>query len=331
MTRRRLLRLLPWVLGAALLVWGIRFVSLDEVVAILRRLQLWQIAVLIAANAVVLATISARWWWLLAGAGHRLPFLSLMGYRVAAFGLSYFTPGPHVGGEPLQVLLVEKNHDVPRSAALAAVALDKAVEFSVNFAFLLLGIAAALQWRVVPRETGQQALGLAAALLALPLLYVGLAARGVSPLSRAFAPLAGRWPRLSPAAATLAESERLVGRTFRRAPRTLIAAVLFTLVSWAALIAEYWLMARFLGVSLTLPQLVVTLTAARISILLLIPAGLGALELSQALAFGALGLDPAFGISLGLLIRARDMALGLFGLWWGGRLVGKWASRSVGQ
>ena len=72
--RRRLLRLLPWVLGAALLVWGIRFVSLDEVVAILRRLHLWQIAVLVVANAVVLATISARWWLLLAGAGHRLPF-----------------------------------------------------------------------------------------------------------------------------------------------------------------------------------------------------------------------------------------------------------------
>jgi uncharacterized protein (TIRG00374 family) len=325
------LRLLPWIIGAALLVWGIRFVSWDEVAAILRRLQPWQIAVLVVANAVVLAAISARWWWLLAGAGHRLPFLPVVGYRLAVFGLSYFTPGPHVGGEPLQLLLVEKNHAVPRSGALAAVTLDKAIEFGVNFAFLLLGIAAALQWRVVPQETGRQALGLAATLLALPLFYLVLAARDVHPLARAFAPLAGRWPRLSPAAATLAESESLVGSTIRRAPRTFVAAVLITLVSWAALIAEYWLMVRFLGTSLTLPQLVVSLTAARISILLLLPAGLGALELSQALAFGALGLDPALGISLGLLIRARDTALGLFGLWWGGRAVRQWVSRSVGQ
>ncbi len=323
--RRRLLRLLPWVLGVALLVWGIRFVSLDEVIAILRRLQLWQIAVLVVANGVVLATITARWWWLLAGAGHRLPFLSLLGYRLAVFGLSYFTPGPHVGGEPLQVLLVEKNHGVPRSAALAAVALDKAIEFTVNFVFLLLGIAAALQWRVVPQETGQQALGLAATLLALPLLFLGLTARGVYPASRGLTPLARRWPRLSSLAATVADSEQLIGRTFRAAPRTFIAAVVITLISWAALIAEYWLMVRFLGTALTLPQLIVALTAARISILLLLPAGLGVLELSQALAFGALGLDPALGISLGLLIRARDTALGLFGLWWGGRAVGQWA------
>lgn len=324
------MRVLPWLLGAALLIWGIRFVSLDEVVDILRRLRLWQIAVLVVANAVVLATISGRWWLLLAGAGRRLPFLPLVGYRLAVFGLSYFTPGPHVGGEPLQVLLVEKNHGVPRSAALAAVALDKAIEFTVNFAFLLLGIAAALQWRVVPRTAGQQALGLAAALLVLPLLYLGLTARGFHPASRGFAPVARRWPRLASAAATVAESERMIGRTFRAAPRPFIAAVAVTFLSWAALIAEYWLMASFLGTNLTLPQLVVALTAARISILLLLPAGLGALELSQALAFGALGLDPAFGISLGLLIRARDTTLGLFGLWWGGRVVGKWASRSVG-
>jgi hypothetical protein len=37
------------------------------------------------------------------------------------------------------------------------------------------------------------------------------------------------------------------------------------------------------------------------------------------LAFGAMGLDPAVGISAGLLIRARDTLLGAAGLWWGSR------------
>lgn len=43
-------------------------------------------------------------------------------------------------------------------------------------------------------------------------------------------------------------------------------------------------MIHFLGLDLTLPQLVTTLTAARLAILLLLPAGLGALELSQVIA-----------------------------------------------
>ena len=80
-------------------------------------------------------------------------------------------------------------------------------------------------------------------------------------------------------------------------------------------------MIAYLGVSLSLLQLITALTAARIAILLLLPAGIGALEASQALAFGAMGLNPALGISASLLIRGRDVILGTIGLWWGSRKV----------
>ena len=71
----------------------------------------------------------------------------------------------------------------------------------------------------------------------------------------------------------------------------------------------------FFGVSLSLPQRVVALMATRLSILMFWPAGLGALETGQATAFAPLGLVPAVGISAALLIRLRDMKLGLLGLW----------------
>lgn len=318
--RRRLLRLLPWLIGAALLALSIRAVSVAELLATLARLRLWQFVALAAANAVVLATITGRWWILLCGIGYRLPFRALFAYRLAAFGLSYFTPGPHVGGELLQVLMVEREHGVARSDALAAVALDKGIEFTVNLTILLLGIAAVLQWRIVPQGAALQALGLAVALLALPTTYLGATAFGIYPGTRVLGSLARRWSRLTPTVLTVADSERRVGHYLRRAPRPFLAAIAVTLVGWGALIAEYWLMIHFLGVDLTLPQLVTALTAARISILLFLPAGLGALEASQATAFGLLGLDPAVGLSASLLIRLRDTLLGLLGLWWwGGR------------
>jgi len=94
--------------------------------------------------------------------------------------------------------------------------------------------------------------------------------------------------------------------------------LLISMVSWAAMLGEYWLMLRLLGLNLTPIQAISTLTAARIAILLPLPAGLGTLEASQVLALGALGLNPAAGISLSLLIRVRDVALGGLGLWWGG-------------
>ena len=323
--RRRLVRGLPWLLSAALLAVVIRLVPVNEVIAALRQLRPGEVAVLIVANGVVLLAITTRWALLLRGQGYSVPFTDLFGYRLAVFGLSYFTPGPHIGGEPLQLLLVEREHGVPRSVALAAVALDKAIEFGVNFTFLLLGIAAVLRWRIVPADAARQALGLVAALLALPVLYVVATAAGRFPAARLTHRLAGARllrplaTRLLAAVVVVEAGERQVGAFYRRAPLAFAAALGVTLLGWLALVGEFWLMIRFLGLDLMLPQLVTALTAARLSILLLLPAGLGALELSQAMAFGALGLDPSVGIAAGLLIRARDTLLAGFGLWWGGR------------
>jgi glycosyltransferase 2 family protein len=327
---RRSFRFLPWIIGLLVMAWLIRSVSLEAIVESLRQLQWWQIAVLIVANLLVLLTMSGRWWILLAGQGYRLPFFHVLGYRLAVFGLSYFTPGPHVGGEPLQVLLVEKENHVPRTAAVAAVALDKTIELSMSLTLLFLGVGAILEWRILPEETGRQAMGAVGALLMMPLLYLGVTAVGFYPLTRLLRPLAN-WPilarrraRLISATATLEISERQIGEYYRRAPRALALAVLVSLLGWVVVIAEYWLMILFLGVKMTLPQLVTTLTAARLSSLFLLPAGLGALEFSQTFSFGLLGLDPAIGLSASLLIRIRDSLLGAFGLWWGSRHISAW-------
>jgi glycosyltransferase 2 family protein len=327
---RRSLRLLPWMIGLLLVAWMIRSVSLEAIVVNLRQLQGWQIAVLIIANLLVLLAICGRWWILLAGEGYRIPFFQVFGYRLAVFGLSYFTPGPHMGGEPLQVLLVEKEHQVPRSAAVAAVTLDKTIELSMSLALLFLGVGAILEWRILPEETGRQALGAVGALLLMPLMYLGVTAAGFYPMTRLVHPLAN-WPilarrraRIISATRTLETSERQVGEYYRRSPRAFALAVLVSLLGWLVIIAEYWLMILFLGVEMTLPQLVTTLTAARLSSLFLLPAGLGALEFSQTFSFGFLGLDPAVGLSASLLIRTRDSLLGAFGLWWGSRHISAW-------
>jgi uncharacterized membrane protein YbhN (UPF0104 family) len=325
--RQRLVRWALWLFGLGLFAWVLRTVSLGEVWLVLRQLRLWEIGLLGIANLAVLLAITTRWWLLLGGLGYRLPLWRLLEYRLAVFGLSYFTPGPHVGGEPLQVLLVERD-GVPRPSALAAVTLDKVIEFTINFAILLLGLALILRWQLFDQTLGRQAFAVGAVLVMLPVLYLSATVVGRRPLAALFPPLAGwgplgRWSQqLAAAGWAVADGETQVAAFVRRAPGTMGLAVGATLISWVAMIAEYWLMVAFLGVRLTLPELVTTLTAARIAILLFLPAGLGALEFSQALAFGALGYNPAVGAGVSLLIRARDTLLGGIGLWLGGRRLG---------
>lgn len=86
---------------------------------------------------------------------------------------------------------------------------------------------------------------------------------------------------------------------------------------------EYWLLAFFLGVTLSAFELIIGLAAVRIAYLLLFPVGLGVLEAGQVAAVRALGFPAALRISLSLVIRFRDVVFTSFGLWLGMRMLMK--------
>ncbi len=324
----RLRLILPWLIALALVAWVLMRVPLTQTRASLSRLTPGGLLVLTGFNALVLLTLPARWWLIWRGLGHRLPFVSLLGARLAAFGLSYFTPGPQFGGEPLQVLLPERRHGVPRPTAVAAVVLDRSLELLVNFSFLLVGAAILAQgslgsaWRLL------DALPLLAGLFLLPASYLGAIWAGWRPLSRLLN-LARRLFRGSRAATSLARWERLQAGLWaaeteaaalcRRRPAALAAALGASVLHWSLLMAEFWVMFHILGLRLDLWTGIVVLLAARLAILLPVPGGLGTLEAGLVVALEALGLDPALGLSAALIIRARDVLLAGFGLWWGTR------------
>lgn len=339
LNKRRLLPLLPWIIAPLLLVWVLRAVPLEEAWAILQQISLIELLALALLNVLVLLSFSGRWWIILRSQGHRIPYLRLVGYRLAAFGVTYFTPGPQFGGEPVQVYLPEKRDGVPRSTAVAAVTLDKTLELLVNFAFLAGGVALIAQRRLLSADAERVALAAALILFAVPplfLLAIWAGGRPMTRLAQAAVWPVQAWRRRSPGIRTTAGSdriERLLGgvaasetqvRAFcRQHPAALAAAMGVTLLSWLGMIAEYWLALWVLGIVLSPVEVIVSLTAARIAFLAALPAGLGALEASQVLALGALGANPAAGLSLSLLIRLRDTALAAAGVAWGLRLAGQ--------
>lgn len=332
--KRRLLPLLLWVIAPLLLAWVLRAVPLAEALAILRQLNLAELLGLALLNGLVLLSFSGRWWIILRSQGHRIPYLRLAGYRLAAFGVTYFTPGPQFGGEPVQVYLPETRDGVPRSTAVAAVALDKSLELVANFAFLAGGVALIVRQELFPDAVERPALAVAVALLALPLLFLLAVWAGGYPLTRLARAVtwpARAWQRPQAGAAPgrnqrlvggVEASERQVMAFCRHQPAALAAALGVTLLSWLGMFAEYWLALWALNIHLTPVQAIVAMTAARVALLAALPAGLGALEASQVLIFGALGVNPAAGLSLSLLIRLRDTAVAALGVWWGLRLAG---------
>jgi uncharacterized protein (TIRG00374 family) len=305
---------------ALLLWWALKNIPLVEIWDALRQLKLWQIGALLGLNALVLVAMTARWWVILRAENPALPFLQLVRYRLAVFGLSYFTPGPQVGGEPLQVIYLQRNHGVTFARATAAVIMDKLLEFLANFILLGVGLMAALRVGLITRGS-TQAIGsliLLAAILLWPLIHLVLLYQGRYPVSaviRAAMSLTKKqkWMRL------IIVSERMAGAFTRRHPRSLLGALGFSLLAWAGMAAEYFMMAGFLQAQLTGEQTLAALTAALFAFLMPLPGGLGALEASQVYVMTAFGHPAAIGIGISLLMRARDILNGGLGLLLAGR------------
>ncbi len=320
--RGRWLRTLMWLAALALLIGVLQTVSLAKVGTVLGRLGIGAALALVMANGLALVTMTGRWWLLLRLEGYSIPYLTMVGYRLAAFGVSYFTPGPQFGGEPLQVYLVRRHHRVPTETAIAAVTLDKLLELLVNFSFLAGGAGLIARQQLVATPVAGVLVAFSVSLLALPIGLMAMLASGQRPLAcllRLVQPFFGRWPqRFETALVITRAAENQTTAFYRQHPGGLVLALTASTVSWAVLVGEYWLMLQLLGAELTLLQTLAALTAARLAILFPLPGGLGVLEASQVVAMTVLGLDPAIGLSAGALIRLRDVLLGGLGLWWGG-------------
>jgi len=323
---RRLLWITVLWLGVPLLLWwALRSVPLQKIWETLQGLALWQIAALLLLNVAVMLTFSGRWWFILRGLGYSTNYLTLAAYRLSAFGVSYFTPGPQFGGEPLQVYAVTRNENVPGTTSAAAVALDKLLEMVVNFAFIATGVVLTLQVWTRTAGLSIEALGVSLFLLMLPVGYLIATWRGMKPLTWILHHLPRRYrdrEGMQRLERSLAESESQAGNLIRERPASLIYALLISLVSWGGQMLEYWLSAHFLGLSLTPLQLVSIMTAAYAAFLSPLPGGLGALEAGQVWMLEALGLDPAVGLSIALIIRARDVLFGVTGLSLAGMMLG---------
>jgi len=312
---RTLRTLIVYIILILLLWWALRTVPLIEIWDALKQLSLWQIVVLLVLNALVLLAMTGRWWVIVRAENPATPFLKLLRYRLAVFGLSYFTPGPQVGGEPLQVIYLQRNHGVSFARATAAVIMDKLLEFLANFILLGIGLTAAFRVGLVSRS-GTQAIGsliLLAAILLWPLIHLILLYQGrypVSALIRAAMSLTKKqkWMRL------IIVSERMASAFTRRHLNSLLAALGFSLLSWAGMAAEYFMMAGFLQAQLSAEQTLVALTAALFAFLMPLPGGLGALEASQVYVMTRFGHPAAIGIGISLLMRTRDILNGGLGL-----------------
>jgi len=308
-----------YFLLAALLFFALRNAPLTEIWLALKKLHLWQIITLFGINVIIYLLISLRWWLIVHAEKKDISFLPLLAIRVAVFGVSYFTLGPQVGGEPLQVLYLQRNYGMTYTRATSTVVMDKLLEFLANFILLSFGLTAILQAGILSANGSRSILSLSALIILLlwPPTHIFFMYNGKYPISAFLRKFSN-----SKFVRFVAASERMAGTFCRRHLSSLAAAIFVSVLAALGMVIEFFLITSFLGIRLSFWQTIAAWTAGWLAFLVPLPGGLGALEASQVFALGAFGISAAPAIGVTLLIRARDLLIGGLGLILAGRGIG---------
>lgn len=320
--RRRGLELGCLALGVAVLAGTLWAIGAETLVRDLRTMG-WSLAaiLLIESASVALNTVG---WAAAFPAGERpVGALRLFGARLAGDSINYLTPSASVGGELLRVRLLGPGV-VPGvrwasvSAAKVGQSLAQAVFILLGIAVTLPGVAAARGWLGPPLALAVATLAAASALVPA-LAFVWAVDRGFWTTTHGLLHRF-RLARIVPAGWTGAGRD--LDAVLARLGRWRAVAVLACFVAgWAVGAAEIYVILRSIGSAVSWRTALALETGAVLldGILFFVPAKVGTQEGGKVALFAALGLDPARGLTVGIVRRIRELVYagaGLLALGW---------------
>jgi len=321
MKRAGFLTLLLWLAALALAAWTLRQLPLADIGSSLRGLSPLQWALWLTLNGVVMALSTARWQGFARMLGDRLALWPLLLNRMAGQTVSFLTPGPQFGGEPLQIYWLCRQHGVAVHRAVLALSLDRFFELWVNFAVLLGGVSLLLLTRLVPAQDWRNTLLLLGLLvLALPMIGV-LVLRQPGWVVARLGRVATRWeqhPRLQQLGSQIGTHWQALRddlqRVVREERRTLLAGLLLSVLGWVFILGELRALLWFLNVPVGTADFVLLFVGIRLAMLLPLPGGIGTIEAAVLWTFSLLNLSAGDALGLIALMRLRDAAILVFGL-----------------
>jgi len=316
MNRSKAAPLLLWLAAASLVGYVLSQLPLAGMLHSVGQLSSEQVLVWLVVNLAIILLAAQRWQTLTRALGLPVGFGDLLAIRQAGQTVSFITPGPQFGGEPLQIFYLYRRCALPMHSALLALGLDRFYELWINFGVLLLAV---LLLMMSPAAAGhwQNMLPLLVlsllALTGLGYLILKQPARVLGCLNK----IAMKW-RQHPRLEHLESHWQRLGDDLQTAiaghkPR-LIKAFVLSLLGWGGLLAELWLLLNYVGLVPSLTDFIVILVAMRLAFLLPLPSAIGSLEASLFWSFALLGLPAESAVGLMALMRLRDTVVLLAGL-----------------
>ena len=304
----RAFRSLSIVLGLAILAVLVGLVGRDEALAATARALGWRSFLVCLPFALIMAVDTLGWRF--AFAYDRVPFLRLVGARMAGEALNVMTAVMPVGGDAIKVWFLRPY--VPYRESVASVIVAKTTITLSQALFLLIGVTFALALAVDSRLVTAMLWLLLVELIGaggfLLVQVAGLMSRGARVLAR--------FGKLQ-ALAAAENLDQTLQSFYRRQWRRFALSGGFHLLGWLMGVLETWLFLRVLQIpaSLATAMVIEALGSAVRFATFFMPGSLGALEGANTAAFAALGFGAQAGLAFSVLRRLRQVVwIGLGGL-----------------
>src|SRR5687768_10430210 len=124
MQRATLFTLLLWLIALSLGAWTLAQLPLAEISTSINSLNPAQWIFWLGLNGLIILLLGLRWQLLTRALAAPIKLLKLLAIRQAGQAVSFITPGPQFGGEPLQVYWLYR-YGMPLRKALLALGLDR--------------------------------------------------------------------------------------------------------------------------------------------------------------------------------------------------------------
>lgn len=312
MSRANFISLTLWLCAIALVAWILKDLPLEAMLLGIEQLHISQWGLWLALNLLVVALSTLRWHALIGALNGSVNFFALVLVRLGGQTISFVTPGPQFGGEPLQIYWLYKREGIALHKAVLALGLDRFFELWVNFAVLLVGtLLLLLSPRMAFADWNQIVLVLIALLLLTPTFLITLI-RKPQWITRRLRPLVARWlthPRLAALNSHRDALEEDFRELLRARKRVLIHALVVSIFTWIFILAELWLLLQLAQINVDLQGFILIAVAIRIAMLLPLPGGIGTIEAALVWSTQMLGFSLSEAILLIGLMRLRDCAI----------------------
>jgi len=309
MSRYKSIQLITWIMGLLLASWILSKLPLSTISRSISSLSLMQWCSWIALNMVIISLYVQRWLYLTKPLGISVNFKQLLLVRQAGQAVSFITPGPQFGGEPLQIFWLWRNFSSPGHDAFLAVSLDRFYELWINFAVLLGAILVLIASPAIELADWKSIASLLIVLMLSLTTFGWLILRQQNQISQWLKRLAERWKqntRLSNLDTHWNMFSSKLGEIVNNHKTVLFYAFILSILGWAGMIAELWLLLIFFDLPIDVVSFTFIFVSIRLAFLLPLPGGIGALEAALFWAFLSLHLPVTVAAAVIALMRLRD-------------------------